>query len=211
MYTKWCIVKIAFVLSLTTRYAWGQSPFIGPFEEAKYIALDATEDLLPNPNMVVDIAKAIVIIRAQYLLVSKVRNNGDWFLGKLRVYNYSEDVLAKLQQSPYGPVESVFDGEDNTTIVTFMQPYNPVLLAERLRAELEINSEPIWKTGPDYGEIKYDPEENTFTFRQGLANCGIDCNRNRYWVFKFQYDHAIPVSQYMTDVPIINRPRTNKR
>jgi len=178
------------VLAAVMTWSAAQSPSTySPQDEANYIALDAMEnDLLPNAALVSKIEKTIVQIRKEFPEVSKVRNTGNWYLGRVLITNYSPELKEKIEKSEYGPLKeaTVSKVKGNEAELTFSKPYEPNRLSNGLKS-LGATAQSIWYesgTVKDLGHIRYNPDKSEYTFREGLDNCGPDCTENRFWTYK---------------------------
>jgi len=178
---------------------------VTPLEEAQHIALDATEDILPNPQLVEKIMAAVAAIRSQQPAVAKVRNDGRWKLGQVDIEKLDQKLSGEISKSEYAPVKETIQGKDDVTTVVFTKPYNPDLLADELHTKYGVVVRGVWKQGgqPDFGGITYNKEDNTYTFRQGLDNCGPNCKENHFWVYKIDSNNKSTLDhEYATDIPI---------
>ncbi|CAG7721475.1 unnamed protein product [Allacma fusca] len=203
-----CVLLTSLLVAITMATPIPQkSRNISPEDEAVFIALDATNALLADPKLVDQIKKDVKLIRSENKDVSKTLNNGRKALGKLEVETDSAAALEKINKSKYGPATSAPSTEPNSTatIISFSKKYNPEVLSREL-ASIGVSAEPIWLSGPDYGDIEYDVEEKSYTFREGTENCKPNCTENSFWTFKVENGKSVLTGRHATDIPIERVP-----
>jgi len=178
-------------------------PKVTPDQEAEQIYVDAYPEAdLPDPLEIGKFAAKIVSIRQNFPRVAKVLNCGRWKLGQVEVSDFNEAVREKINKSPYGPIQAIMEREGQNAIIMFSKPYNPKVVSKHFK-ELGVKSREIWMRNGDFGHIEYDPEQKTYTFREGYDNCKPNCVDNHFWVFKFDAEGNPKLdSEYATDIPL---------
>ncbi|CAG7837928.1 unnamed protein product [Allacma fusca] len=178
-------IKALVLLFLATEAAV-RKPLISSKEEAEYIALDTTRSLLPDPILVQKIEKDVALIRKQFPEVANTVYQGRKYTGKLKISEFSKDVEDKINRSKFGPIVSGKDG-----VIQFKEHFNPDVLSREIKKLTGVSADPIWIRPPDFGDIEYNRDDLTYTFREGLENCKPKCTANNYYIYQINSNGQI--------------------
>jgi len=106
-----------------------------------------------------------------------------WSLGVLISTCPSLHNLTKLNESRYGPYQLERLSTVNICFLTFSKPYNPTILAERIKRKFGMKMEPDGRIG-DGNEVTKVPGSSIYTFKKGWGDCPSGCIHNSFWDYE---------------------------
>lgn len=180
-----------------------------PYTDAEVLALEISSELLPPPDLVIQITSDLTAIRAHDPYFEAIHVMPTWMPGDLLI-GLSEEAIAQFHagtyhgldslNAEYGPVD-VRNLILNWLHLEFSEPYHPVVLAS-----LYVSEEGVLFVEPNGMGVDGDDiiatELGEYTFKHGWGDCPSGCISDHYWVFTVVDGHVILVREYGDDVPV---------
>lgn len=178
--------------------------------EAEILALEASGEKLPPPELVTQIESELWIARNTFPVLEKIEAMPDWIPGELLI-GLTEEAAARFEAGEFTELDELNDalqlvaadrfGSSTAYHFRYQSPYNPELLVpdyEGIEGVRYAEPNGVMGDGPD---IRWE-EPGLYTFRYAWGDCPAGCLQEHLWRIRVQDGGAEIVEEWGQELPV---------